>query len=343
MSEDRRRSAQKLLDQAMAARQQRRADDAVREAALRRTEAEGEAAGQRIAAERQAHAGNERREIDEIDRRLERRARRVQAAPTAAPAGVRPKARLRVAATALVDHEGRTLPLPLIDCSLTGALLATQGRDASQMRVGSRLALTVVANHDAAQQVDLISRVVRLDEARIAVDWSSDEGSAYRVGRLLDALSAAMDDLPVAEQRERELAEIDRRLDQLGAVEQSGPAPAALPPAQPRKARLQLSASVLVDHSGKAELLPLLNVSRTGGLILTQDSVLGRLRVGSLLLLSLISDDESRRVDLMAWVVRHDVDSTAVDWSEDHLAAYDIAILLDELAAAEYGDLSKST
>ncbi len=153
--------------------------------------------------------------------------------------------------------------------------------------------------------------------------------------RLLDSLSEPLGQQPALEIRQTEIAEIELRLEALASVAGLDAEAPAVSSAPRRKARVELSASVLVDHGGSADVLPLVNVSLTGALILAQGTVLGRLRIGSLLLLGLVAGDGAHRVDLLARIVRREGDATAVDWSQDQAAAYDVAQLLDALARAD--------
>jgi len=135
------------------------------------------------------------RELEELDRRIEERAaKRAAAAAGATPfaaIAVRRKARLRVSAKVILDHYGKTVALPLVNASLTGALVSRTHGDLPQLRTGQMLFITLSATDDAAQQVDLAARVVRVEAESFAIDWSDDTGGAHALARLLDALTTA--------------------------------------------------------------------------------------------------------------------------------------------------------
>ncbi len=182
------------------------ATQAEREEELRRSEAALEAESRRAAAEHQALAEAMQRELDEIDQRLEARFGAASSVasppPSAAPSTpqtpppppqprmrLQRKARLVVSASALIDHFGTLVTLPLINVSLTGALISTQGTDLPSMRVGQMLLITLFATEDASRQVDLCARVVRRTEHDAAVDWSDDFAATHGVARLLEDLT----------------------------------------------------------------------------------------------------------------------------------------------------------
>jgi hypothetical protein len=311
------------------------AAEALREEELRRAVREIEENRRQAAAALDAMVEAKRKELAEIEQRLEDRALVVPKVgePPVDPERGRPKARLRVAASVVLNHGAELIALPLVDVSLTGALISAQGRVLDQLPVGTELPLTLFANENADQQVDVVARVVRHREDTLAVDWSQNQSAAYAIGCFLDALSEGFEGRPPVEVQELKMEEIDQSLQTL--AETIAPPPPPAPSKSRRKARLQLSASVLIDHSGVALTLPIRNISLTGALVETQGSLVGRLRIGSMLLLAVVAnDDETKRTDLLARVVRHEPDATAIDWSQDKAAAYDLACLLESLAEA---------
>lgn len=323
-------------------------EEARREAGLRETERAMEAQRQHEAAERAAAAAARRSELDQLDQRLEARAAAERPAASPPPTIVGPprrKSRLKVSATVLVEHHGELLALPVLNASLTGGLFSTEGRDFGSLRIGGMLILTLVSNEDTKQQVDLVARVVRVDAAAVAVDWSQlEEQAAHAIARLLHDTSGSSEERTARREAERlEIEEIAQHLElrEAGAQSTRGLSAPEPPPAPTRRRpRLRLAASVLVDHDGTQVELGLLNVSLTGGLVRTHGTSLSRQRVGALLLLTLTvaSSDEASGVaeyapvDLMARVVRHEGDLTAVDWSQDQAAELGVARLLDALA-----------
>ncbi len=291
------------LERVLAVRNQRRAQAAAEEAAA--------AARSKSAAEMLA-------------------ARKAQRAPRAVVDAEspdhRPRSRFEVPASVIVEWGDAIVLCRLMEVSLTGAQLSTGGVMLDGLELGSQLTITMVANHDAKLQVDVVGRVVRSLGDIFALNWSDDEETRAELARFLDALSTPS--LPSeAESRRAELAAIDDRLEGREAGEH--PTQASSPRA---KARLVVSASLLIDHGGRSEELVLLNVSRTGGLAASAGAVLSTLRVGTLVLLTLArSDDPAVTVELLARVVRHEGHATAVDWSEDQAAEYALARFLDQL------------
>jgi hypothetical protein len=269
----------------------------------------------------------ERREMDEIDRRLTDRAeaRRVAGTSMIDPSR-RAKPRFDVPASLILDRGGSVAVYVVVDLSATGALFSVGSASTEGLDLWSRHAATIVADEDAKLQVELEGRIARCVGDTFALDWSGDEKAQDRVARLLDLLSRPR--APSEEERQRaEIDEIDQRLESLVG----NPHPHA--PEEPRaKARLIVSATMLIEHDGRAEELVLINVSRTGGLIASAGAILSRLRIGTLLLMTLKrSDAPAIGVDVVARVVRHDGHATGVDWSEDAAAEYGIALFLDEV------------
>ena len=211
----------RIAEEAQLARARRRAEEAATVAAEAATVA-GQREHERVLAEVRLHLETERveeerrceavllaqrekehhalaetmaRELEAIDRRIEERAAlRAPSAPHAtafAAIEVRRKARLRVSASVLIDHFGTTVALPLVNASLTGALVSRTRGDLPQLRSGQMLFITLFATDDVARQVDLSARVVRVEPESLALDWSGDSVGTHALARLLDALSAA--------------------------------------------------------------------------------------------------------------------------------------------------------
>lgn len=151
---------------------------------------------EQAAAEQAAVAAAMQRELDEIDQRLEERAsvRSAIAARAAgkvalAQTGVKRKSRMRVSASVLIDQSGTLLALPLVNISLTGALVSMSQSELPALRVGLMLFITVFATEEVHRQVDLTARVVRMTDRDIALDWTADRAAAYDLARLIDELS----------------------------------------------------------------------------------------------------------------------------------------------------------
>ncbi len=172
-------------------------------------------------------------------------------------------------------------------------------------------------------------------EAEEAAELEREEQDRLAQAKLEEKLLRAAEALE--EERRRELEEIDLRLEaRFGDAPAAAPQPGSAPPPPPprRKARLRVSASVLIDHFGTLVALPLVNVSLTGALIATTDIERPKLRVGQLLLITFFATaDVQRQVDLVARVVRRTETEAAVDWSGDESAQHGIAVLLDELTS----------
>jgi hypothetical protein len=280
-----------------------------------------EAERQRVLDGEAAARAAERREIDEIDRRLIERARSLRDREGAVVhSDGRAKPRFDVPASIIFEHGEAVVLCPLVDLSLTGALCSMGGAKLEGLELGSQHRVTLVVDDDAKLQVELVGRVVRCVADTFALDWSQHAEAQAGVARLLDSLSAPREPSE-EEQRRREIDEIDERLDRL-----VGSAASERPGLARAKPRVIVTASMLLDHDGRIEELVLLNVSRTGGLIASAGSVIARTRVGALVLMTLVtSQDPTHKVDLLARVVRHEAHTTAVDWSEDRAAEHGIA------------------
>jgi hypothetical protein len=224
-------------------------------------------------------------------------------------------------ASLIIDHAGVTRRYPLVELSLQGGMFSATGQSSDGLEFGARHDVTIVDESDVKRQVDLVGRVVRCVDDTFALEWAHADGSRERLAQFVETLQRVAPDEAA---RQAELAAIDERL----AAAASDAHPHA------RSARVVVSATLLIDHAGKSEELVLINVSRTGGLCASAGAALSRLRVGTLIMLSVARNDHPEvSVPVLARVVRHEGHATAIDWSEDHAAEYELARLLDQLVS----------
>jgi hypothetical protein len=130
-------------------------------------------------------------EINELDILIEDKANVIaEARGQASTEGLafRRSARFLVAASLLLEHDGKRARLSLINLSATGALIAYDV-DGPRMRVGALLFLTLLPD-DPERSVELNARVVREQGRGTAVDWSGDAASVDAVAELLRTLGA---------------------------------------------------------------------------------------------------------------------------------------------------------
>jgi hypothetical protein len=232
-----------------------------------------------------------------------------------------------VHASVIFDQQGTTLRCPLVELSLQGAMFSTGGQPTHGIEFGTRHVVTLVDESDVKVQVDVVARVMRCVGETFALEWAHAEGSRERLAAFLETL--LRNKPPDDDARQAELAAIEGRLE-AAAMENTHP--------QSRAARVVVSVNLLIEHGGKSEELVLLNVSRTGGLAASAGAALSRLRAGTLVMLSLArSDHPEISVPVLARVIRHDGHATAIDWSEDRAAEYEIARLLDQLVSQRPG------
>jgi hypothetical protein len=80
-----------------------------------------------------------------------------------------------------------TLQLPVRNISRGGVLVADAGQDLSRFALGDTLAVTIVdasGDLDAAAHVE--GRVIRHDDAGMALSWDDSDGGILAVGTFLD-------------------------------------------------------------------------------------------------------------------------------------------------------------
>jgi hypothetical protein len=89
-------------------------------------------------------------------------------------------------------HQGEdTLILPARNLSLGGIYIGSDGNDLSRFRVGNRVELLLFdATNESNPPIRGAARVVRHDDAGIALTWEPDEETTRAIKSLLGALQA---------------------------------------------------------------------------------------------------------------------------------------------------------
>src|SRR5689334_19762812 len=84
--------------------------------------------------------------------------------------------------------QGEALFLPIRNISVSGALIGTGGRDLSMLKPGLVYEMVVFDPNETTNQALVSARIVRHSVDAMAVQWTDEDGSIWRVAEVLARL-----------------------------------------------------------------------------------------------------------------------------------------------------------